>query len=213
MIATADLLSAAARHLVGILAQIATAATNLITHAPTLSRGHIRAANNVGRLIELCCLLIARCADNPGYQPPTTAKPLQNSNQSTPSTKANAGHPNAPGKTPDAPKPPQLLESLLRPERPDAPVPGSHLSTPALVAAINRQLRLAAKAIGTKLPAELESLCREAIEAATQLENIGRNNPEAEPPPGQNPPINPESPPPPAPKPKPQFEPATTLEL
>ena len=180
MIATPTLLEIAARHLAALLDRIVGRATNLITAAATLTPGHVRATNHIARVIELCALLIVRLATNPGYQEPLPPEDDEENDEEDDGEDDGEDDEDQPSPDsadhPDAPEAPERPEKPERPDRQDTPPPGAKLSTLALVAEIQRQLQLAAIAIGQPLPAELETLCREAIAAAMKLENANLMN-------------------------------------
>ena len=193
----ASTLLEAADHVVELVMQIARGAHALIKSADTLNARQIRAARHINRIFELCALLVFRLTINPGHQPRPPAEPLQTSAQ------------NAKTDTPATnPQPPESPERPERTDRADTLPRGSHLSTIDLVAEINRQLHLAVKALGYPLAADLETLCHEAIAAATQLQNASTTTahpkPRRSPAPNQTPETHPEPPEP---------RPVTTLEL
>lgn len=199
MTATQTLIEAAADHLSELVVRIARRAYALIAADDTLTPRQNRASNHILRIIELCALLVFRAATNPGYQPPTKI-PKQNKDQAGAAALA---------RSPPPRQPPQRRPE--RTDRADALPRGSNRSTMALVAEINLQFRLATKAVGEPFTAELEHLCRQAIEAATHLQNITAPTPQTSPaqPPTANQPLSIHPQPPTPPKPAP----TTTLEL
>ena len=208
MTATPPLLEIAARHLARLLYRIAGSTGALITAAATLTPGHIRATTHIARILELCALLAARLAKNPGYLPPLPPEADEDEEDEDQDQGTDAADTPENQDSPDAPEQPEKPERPESLDRPDSPPPGARRSTTALVREIELELQRAAAALGQPLSTELQDLCDQAIRAAMHLEHASlmtlMDEPDPTPTPTQNP-----HPPTQSPTPKP----TTTLEL